>query len=140
MIRQLTSRLSAEQQEIALQFIRFGFSGGVATAISLVIYYVMAVWRRDPPQLANFLAYVAAVIIGYMLHSRFSFRGHGTRDSTARTTGRFVVTSLVSYALNAFWVWLFTHPLGWPRWSPMAPMLFVTPLATFALNRRWVFA
>lgn len=140
MIRQLNDRLTAEQREVALQILRFGFSGGVATAISLVVYYTLAVWRHEPPQLANLIAYLMAVVVSYVLHSRFSFRGHGSRDNPARRTMRFVVVSMVSFGLNAFWVWLLTDRLGLPRAWPMAPMLFVTPLTTFTLNRLWVFA
>jgi len=37
-------------------------------------------------------------------------------------------------------VWVLTdYFLLHPNW-PMPPMLFVTPLVTFELNRRWVFA
>lgn len=140
MIRQLNDRLTDEHRQVVLQLLRFGFSGGVATAISLVVYYGMAVLRRDPPQLANFVAYLVAVVVGYILHSRFSFRGHGSRENPAGRTLRFVAVSLVSFGLNAFWVWLFTTRLGLPRAWPMVPMLFVTPLTTFTLNRLWVFA
>jgi len=33
-----------------------------------------------------------------------------------------------------------TGPLGGPPWWAVIPMVFVTPLATFYLNRQWVFA
>ena len=31
------------------------------------------------------------------------------------------------------------HPLDLGRAVPMIPMLFVTPVVTFVLNRQWVF-
>ncbi|WP_309611986.1 GtrA family protein [Sphingomonas sp.] len=140
MINRLTRRLSDEQRTVALQLARFAITGGLVTALSLIVYAAIAVWHRGPPQLANLLAYVVAAATGYIMHSRWSFRGHGRRDNTARTTTRFAAVSLISYALNSFWVWLFTHPLGLaPQW-PMLPMLFVTPGVTFLLNRKWVFA
>jgi hypothetical protein len=47
--------------------------------------------------------------------------------------------SLISLGLNSFWVWLLTEPFRLsPAW-PIVPMLFVTPLVTFTLNRQWVF-
>ena len=32
-----------------------------------------------------------------------------------------------------------TGALGGPAWWPLVPMLLVTPLVSFALNRAWVF-
>ncbi len=122
------------------QLWRYGVSGGLATALNVGVYWAAAVPLRIWPLLANLLGYLAAVASGYVLHSRWSFRGHGRRDNPARTTGRFVLVSLVSLGLNSFWVWLLTdHFRLHPNW-PVLPMLFVTPLIVFALYRRWVFA
>ena len=66
-------------------------------------------------------------------------RGHGRRDRLARTGGRFLVVSLVSYALNLCWVWLLVTHFGLPKLAPVPLVLGVTPLAVFALNRQWVF-
>jgi putative flippase GtrA len=121
------------------QLWRYGVSGGLATAVSVGVYWIAAVPFHVAPLLANLLGYLAAVASGYLLHSRWSFRGHGRRDDPVRTTSRFFIVSLVSLVLNSLWVWLFTEILGTsPNW-PILPMLFVTPLVTFALHRRWVF-
>jgi putative flippase GtrA len=122
------------------QLIRFGLVGGFVTALGAGAYLVAAMAFNVPPLLANVIAYAIAVATGYVLHSRFSFKGHGRRDNPVRTTSRFVVVSLISFLLNSFFVWVLTEPLGGPDWWPVVPMLFVTPLVTFALNRRWVFA
>ena len=122
------------------QLWRYGVSGGLATALNVGVYWVAAVPLHVWPLLANLMGYVAAVASGYVMHSRWSFRGHGPRDNPARTTGRFVLVSLVSLGLNSLWVWLLTDRLHLhPNW-PVLPMLFVTPLIVFALYRRWVFA
>jgi putative flippase GtrA len=122
------------------QFIRFGITGRLVTALGLAVYAAYAVAARGNPQVANLLAYLVAAATGYVLHSRWSFRGHGRRGDLRRTTSRFAIVSLISYACNSFWVWLFTQPLGLPPAWPMLPMLFVTPAVTFVLNRQWVFA
>lgn len=121
------------------QFLRFGVVGGVITVLSIIVYWVPATFFNVAPLLSNFLAYVFAVTLGYSLHSRVSFAGHGERDQPLVRTGRFFVVSLVSLALNSLWVWLLTGLLDGPTWWPIIPMVFVTPLATFALNRQWVF-
>jgi len=133
----MLSTLSPERREVAFQLVRFAISGGLVTALGVGVYAVIAVGLRWHPQLGNFLAYAVAVATGYALHSRWSFKGHGTRS--AGTGVRFIVVSLISLGLNSFWVWLFTEGLDLsPAW-PILPMLFVTPAVTFALNRQWVF-
>jgi putative flippase GtrA len=129
----------ARSSEVLGQLIRFGLVGGFVTALGAGAYLAAAL-SGVAPLLANVLAYAVAMASGYVLHSKVSFRGHGSRDNPARRTLRFVTVSLISFALNSLFVWAMTGPLGWPVWTPVVPMLFVTPLVTFTLNRRWVFA
>ena len=121
------------------QLWRFGVSGGLVTALGAGVYWVAAKQLAVPPLLANLLGYLAAMISGYWMHSRWSFKGHGRRDDPVGTTSRFFLVSLVSLALNSFWVWLIAERLGLDPGWPVLPMLVVTPLVTFELNRRWVF-
>jgi len=121
------------------QLVRYGATGLLITALGAALYWVTATLLGVAPLLANVLAYAFCVALGYVLHSRWSFRGHGRRDNPARTTSRFFLVSLVSFGLNSLFVWLLTGPMGGPTWWPVVPMLFVTPFVTFALNRRWVF-
>jgi putative flippase GtrA len=126
-------------RELLAQFIRFGMVGGFVTALGVAAYYVPATYMGVAPLLSNLLGYLVAMAFGYVLHSRFSFRGHGNRDNVVQRTGRFFIVSLVSLGLNSVWVWSLVEYLGGPTWWPVLPMLFVTPLVTFALNRQWVF-
>jgi putative flippase GtrA len=121
------------------QLIRFGMVGGFVTALGVVAYYVPATYLGVAPLLANLLGYLVAMAFGYVMHSRISFRGHGSRDNVVQRTARFFIVSLVSLGLNSVWVWSLVEYLNGPTWWPVLPMLFVTPLVTFALNRHWVF-
>jgi putative flippase GtrA len=132
--------LDPKRQVIARQLFRFVISGGLVTALGVGVYAFVALWLRWHPQVGNLLAYMTAAGTGYVLHSRWSFRGHGRRDNLARTGSRFLIVSLISLGLNSLWVWVLTEPLALsPAW-PILPMLFITPLVTFTLNRQWVFA
>lgn len=126
------------RSEVLMQVIRFGLVGGFVTALGAGAYLVAA-FSGVAPLLANVLAYLVAVATGYVLHSRVSFRGHGSRDNPGARTIRFATVSLISFALNSLFVWAITQPLALPVWVPAIPMMFVTPLVTFTLNRRWVF-
>lgn len=135
----MLSALSPERRTVLFQLGRFLISGALVTALGVGVYAFVALVLRWHPQLGNFLAYVAAMATGYVMHSRWSFRDHGG-ERTRGTKVRFIAVSLISYALNSFWVWLlFTH-LHLGRSTPILPMLFVTPAVTFVLNRQWVFA
>lgn len=123
------------------QLIRFGVSGGLATAIFTLVYSPLAKYEITTPFVANLIGYFFAMISGYVMHSRWSFRGHGERGNVARTGSRFFAVSLVSLVLNSIFVWVLTEDslLNGEWWWPLIPILFVTPLITFALNRIWVF-
>jgi putative flippase GtrA len=137
----MLSTLSPERRTVLGQLIRFGMVGGFVTGLYALVYSPLAKFQLTSPQVANFCGYLAAMVTGYVLHSRWSFRGHGSRDNVGRTTGRFFLVSLVSLGLNALFVFILTDSmaLNGPWWWPLIPILFVTPAVTFVLNRQWVF-
>jgi putative flippase GtrA len=134
----MISSLLAERRRLLGQFARFVVSGVFVTALGVGVYALVALVLRWHPQLGNFLAYVVAVAAGYFMHSTWSFKGHGA-ERTHGTKLRFLIVSVISYALNTFWVWLLWSYLGFKPEVPIIPMLFVTPAVTFTLNRQWVF-
>ena len=134
----MLSTIPTERKTMLAQLARFAITGAFVTALGVGVYALVALELRWEPQLGNFLAYVVAVATGYVMHSRWSFRDHGGQRTRA-TQLRFVVVSLISYALNSFWVWLLFSHLELGRAAPIVPMLFVTPMVTFVLNRQWVF-
>ena len=125
-------------KELVAQLARYALTGGLASIVNIGVYWWLAARGLDP-NLAWTIGFAAAVVVGYFIHSRWSFRGHGRRDNLARTGGRFVIVSLVSFGLNQLWVWLLVRHLGLPLWAPYPLALGVTPLVVFSLNRRWVF-
>ena len=135
----LLSRLTPERQALFWQIVRYGLSGLFITACQATIYWTLAALAGWHPQLANTTGYVAAVLIGYVTHSLFTFRDQGSDGSHAARGVKFVAVSLLSYALNALWVFLCVTHMRWPEWSPIPAMIFVTPTIVFGLNRQWVF-
>jgi putative flippase GtrA len=141
---EILRRVPPGQREILGQVVRFGLTGGFVTLLYAAVYTLVANLPVPLPpnrhlQFGNLCGYGVAVAIGYLLHSRWSFRGHGRRDDVRRTTSRFFVVSLISLGLNAFWTWLLAAEFEWGRYTPLIPICFVTPVVTFTLNRRWVF-
>ena len=46
---------------------------------------------------------------------------------------------LLGFAANQLFVWILVKQLGGPTWWPVVPIIFVTPILTFTLHRRWVY-
>lgn len=129
--------LAGGKRQLLFQVIRFGINGSIVTALLTIVYAAVDTFTHASPQICNFAGYVAAVITGYVLHSRVTFKGHGSRGWGSVV--RFVIGSLPSYFVNIFWTWLLTAHFHQPSWTPLVPIWFVTPIMIFVLNRWWVF-
>jgi putative flippase GtrA len=128
------------RRALALQIIRFGVSGVFLTLLVVgganVIEFL---WHIDP-NIAFAIAFVIGTGIGYLLHSNWSFKGHGSRDNAHIRTLQFFTVNILGFLLNEFFVWLFRKHFSAPFWVADLPIIFVTPLLSFSLNRKWVFA
>ena len=125
--------------EVGGQLLRYVLTGGFVTALQAAVYWTLASQAGLHPQLANVAGYLVAVASGFVLHGRFTFRGHGGRDRPVARMARFGAVSLLSLGLNALWVWLCVDRFGGPLWTPIPLMALVTPGFVFVLNRHWVF-
>jgi putative flippase GtrA len=132
----------AGQQDRAVligQIIRFGLTGGLLTVLVAASYWAVAEFLHIDPMISLTLVFIVFSALGYVLHSRWSFKGHGNRDQVHTRTVRFFITNSIGFASNQFFVWLLTKWLDGPTWWPVIPIIVVTPILTFTLNRRWVF-
>ena len=121
------------------QLIRYAVTGaGLAVVFTLVYEAVLAV-APQAPQWANAWGFLATTGLGFVVHSRWSFRDHGERNAPVMRAIRFFIINLCSFALNAFWVWLLAVRMGLSPHAPLLPMLGVTPWLSFFFNRRWAF-
>jgi putative flippase GtrA len=120
------------------QLVRFAIVGFSLAGVYSVIYWYLATYVMAP-MLAVVIAFLVAVSLGFVLHSRWSFRGHGQREDR-RLKVKFLLVQGSGFILNEIFTWVLTGPLvNGPTWWPLIPAIFVTPLATFLLNRQWVF-
>ena len=136
----LKDRLSPAHVMLLGQLVRYGISGLFVTALHQAMYLGMAEGRGMSPQLSNIVATLIATLVGYIIHSQWSFKDHGGRDGHARMGIRFVTVTLFGFLLNSIWIWLFHDLLQGEDWWPSPAMAILTPLAVFWLNRKWVFA
>jgi putative flippase GtrA len=123
------------------QLIRFGIAGGISTLIYSAVYLPLTlyVFERRHAVYAVPFAFAVAVAAGFFLHSRWSFKGHGTRDPGAMQHVKFVAVQASGVALNAVITWVGTAKLGYPGWVPLLPAVGCATVFTFILNRQLVF-
>lgn len=119
------------------QLIRYAVAGLAVTQFAALIYSLFAM-QGVSPFLANAFSTSVALVAGYAVHSRWSFRG-GDKDSEGLQIGRFLSAALLAFTVNSFWIWLTVELLGLSPLAPVPLMMMVTPLMSFLLNRYWVF-
>lgn len=132
----MASRLNLQPETVG-QLVRFAVVGFSLAAVYSVIYWVLATYVM-PPVAAVVMAFLVSVSIGFVAHSRWSFRGHGAEEDH-RLKIKFLLVQSSGFVLNEIFTWVLTGPMHGPTWWPLVPAIFVTPLATFALNRQLVF-
>jgi len=133
----MASRLNLSHDTL-FQLIRFALVGFFLAAVYSAIYWYLATYVMEPV-LAVVIAFLVSVSIGFVLHSRWSFRGHGHREDN-RLKVKFLAVQSFGFLLNEIFTWVLTGPLvHGPTWWPLVPAILVTPFATFALNRQLVF-
>jgi putative flippase GtrA len=133
-------KLLKDNRDLIAQVIRFGMTGVLLTLLVAGGYWIAADVFGVEPMLSMTLNYLVFTALGYVLHSRFSFKGHGDRDNPKARTVRFFIVNSTGFLANQFFVWLLVKQMEGPVWWSVIPIVFVTPLLTFSLNRRWVFA
>ncbi len=132
----MASRLNLQHETVG-QLVRFAIVGFSLAGVYSVIYWVFATYVM-PPVAAVVIAFLVSVSIGFVAHSRWSFRGHGAEEDH-RLKIKFLLVQSSGFVLNEIFTWVLTGPMHGPTWWPLVPAIFVTPLATFALNRQLVF-
>ena len=132
----MATRLNVSQETIG-QLVRFAIVGFSLAAVYSAIYWYLATYVMTPV-LAVVVAFLVAVSLGFVLHSRWSFRGHG-KSEDRRMKIKFLLVQSSGFLLNELFTWVLTGPMHGPTWWPLVPAILVTPLATYLLNRQWVF-
>jgi len=119
------------------QLVRFAVVGFALAALYSAVYWSLATYVM-PPVAAVAIAFLVAASIGFLLHSRWSFRGHG-KEEDHRLKVKFLLVQFSGFLMNVIFTWILTGPLHGPTWWPLVPAVTVTPLATFLFNRLWVY-
>ena len=122
------------------QLIRYAVAGSGAAAVYSSVYLVIAnLLSPGQAAIAVVPAFLTSLLVSFILHSRWSFSGHGHRDEKVMQPLRFTLVQTAGLLLNLVITYVVTQVLLAPNWVALIPSLMLTPLATFALQRYWVF-
>ena len=123
------------------QLVRFGIAGGLSSVVYSLVYLPLThfVFQGHRAVLAVPFAFAVAVTFGFVIHSKWSFKDHGSRDPGITQHLKFVAVQACGLVINAAITWVGTALLGLPPWAPLIPAIFVAAVVTFLLNRLWVF-
>ena len=139
MVQILLNRLDHERRAVAVQMLRYAVAGGLITLAVAASYWAIAEYLHVDPMVSLTIVFLFFTVVSYFTHGSFSFRGHGERDRQHIRLARFLVVNIIGFVTNQLFVWLLVKHLGGPTWWPVIPIIFVTPVLTFMLHRRWVF-
>ena len=122
----------------ARQLIRYAIAGLAVTQFAALVYSACVLWLKIVPLEANVVSTACGLVVGYSVHSRWSFAG-GASDAEYAKVMRFLFTSFIAFLANMTWVWLLVSVMRMPPLAPVPFMMFATPWISFLLNRYWVF-
>lgn len=118
------------------QLLRFGIIGGASTFINCIVFVWLVDYLKLQPLAGNLLAFLAAFLISYFGHSSWTFKHkHHNKEKLLK----FFMTSMLGLAINSGFVWVLMHMLSQSAYVAILPMIFITPLLIFYINKTWVF-
>ena len=140
MVQTVINRIDPAQRATLAQLIRYGLAGGIITLLVAASYWALAEFGGVDPMVSLAIVFLFFSGVSYLTHGAFTFKGHGARDKHHVRASRFLAVNILGFVLNQAFVWYLVKHLGGPTWWPTIPMVFVTPLITFALHRRYVYS
>ncbi|WP_349606603.1 GtrA family protein [Cupriavidus sp. DF5525] len=114
------------------KILRFGLSGGAATATHLLVAWLVFTLVIQRADVANAAAFVVANIVSYVLHTLWSFSSR----MGARQLVRFLGVSAVGLGLST----LIPAMVGHDRlWLGTLAVTLIVPPVTFVLHNSWTY-
>ena len=140
MVQIILNRLDHERRAVFVQMLRYAVAGGLITLAVAASYWGIAEFLRVDPMLSLTIVFLFFSGVSYLVHGAFTFKNHGERDRHHVRGPRFLAINILGFVVNQAFVWYLVKHLGGPTWWPTIPMVLFTPLLTFALHRRFVYA
>ena len=129
------------KKETIIQFIKFGFVGGINTILSYGIYYVLCIIMGLNYLLSQGIAWFITVFISYILNNMMTFSDGGKPEWSFKNLVKVYVSySVTGLFLATFLSWIWVDVLSIEKaLAPIINLFFTIPL-NFLLNNYWAYA
>lgn len=118
------------------RLVRFSAVGGLATVVHIGVAMVTVAANGVNPTVGAMIGFVAAFLVSYVGHFRFSFAVPGRyRDYLLK----FIFSSLASFFLSTGAVWVVTAIVGIDYKPALIALAIIVPVCNYVMNRFWVF-
>ena len=126
---------STELQSVIKSFMRYGFIGGIATAVHYLVLIVCVELFQWPAYLGSGLGAVVGAQVAFFGNRKFTF-DHSGALNTAWI--KFQATALIG-ALVGMAIVAITVKIGWHYLIGQVLATLTSLVLTFAVNRAWTF-
>ncbi len=140
MIQSALRSIDPERRAVLLQLARYALAGLAITLAVAASYWAIAEFLSIDPMVSFTIVFLVFSAISYFTHGAYSFRDHGPRDRHHVRMARFVMVNIIGFVVNQAFIWLLVKHWQGPTWWPTVPIVFITPLLTFTLHRRFVYS
>lgn len=129
------------KKETIIQFIKFGFVGGINTVLSYAIYYVLCIILGFNYLLSQGIAWFITVFISYVLNNIMTFSDGGSTNWSIKNLVKVYISySVTGLFLATFLSWIWVDVLSIEKaFAPIINLFFTIPL-NFLLNKYWAYA
>ncbi len=117
-----------------VQAFRFGMGGLLATAVHVLLAYLLIVSGTANPAVANGLAFISATWVSYQVNTHWSF----SSQPTPQRILRFLLVALLGSLFSAFIAGSAAH-FGLPWWCGILIVVICVPPLTFMAHRYWTY-
>jgi putative flippase GtrA len=116
--------------------LRYGVSGGLATATHVSVFVLAVEWLGLRPVLAAGPAFVLALLVSYGMNYHWTFAVSGPHRIMLP---RYVVVALLGLGLNLGITYAVVDAAGYWYGYALLLVILIVPLVTFMLSKFWVF-
>ncbi len=129
-----------EWMEKLAQFVRYGFAGGISTAVNLLLFWLLEA-AGFYYIAANILSYIFAVVLNYAMNRKFVFaQGEDyIKKEETRRLAKFMFIRLLNLLADNGLFYLCVSILGMPVYFSRLGLTFAEIVVTYAAVKKMVF-
>lgn len=123
---------------IKLKILKFLSVGALATIVHVFFYILSLEILNVSAQYANAIGFGVSFLVSYLGQRWWTFKDSIiTNEAVAKF--KFILSSLISFCLNALWVFITERVLKIEPTFSVIGIIAITPLVTFLILQLWVF-